>query len=225
MTDKSNLISVLALDGPAGAGKSTVAKLVAKKLGWNYLDTGAMYRAVGLKATRLGIALDDDPALKELCGKTTIAFSRDEAGEPVVLLDGEDISRAIRENEVSKFASDVSARGPVREAMSRFQREIGLSSPTVAEGRDMGTVVFPDAKLKVYITASPECRALRRVKDLEAMGQRADFDEILSQIVKRDANDSGRKLAPMRAADDAHTVDTSSMTIKEVISHITSLLK
>lgn len=217
-------IDVIAIDGPAGAGKSTIAKAVAKALGWNYLDTGAMYRAVGLKADRLGIALDDDAALAKMCAETALEIGHDGTGAFKITLDGEDVSRAIRENRVSALASAVSARKPVRDAMGAFQRRVGEAHPTVAEGRDMGTVVFPDARLKVFLTASPEKRAERRVGDLIAMGQPADRDKILAEIVARDGNDSSREHAPLKAAGDAVDVDTSDMTVEEVVAAIARLI-
>ncbi len=216
---------IIAIDGPAGAGKSTVARRVAEELGYDYLDTGAMYRAVGLKADRLGIALDDDAGLARMCAGTELSFVKGGDGASRIHLDGEDVSRDIRENRVSHLASAVSARKPVRDAMTRFQREIGHSRPTVAEGRDMGTVVFPDAKLKVFLTASAEKRAARRVGDLETMGQRADYDEILRQIRERDHNDSNREHAPLKAACDAHVLDSSALGVDEVVEMIKGWLR
>lgn len=221
---KAGKVDVLAIDGPAGAGKSTIAKAVAAKLGWNYLDTGAMYRAIGLKAFRLGIPLDDDAALGKMCAETSLSLGRDETGAFMISLDGEDVSRAIRENAVSALASSVSARKPVRDAMGAFQRKVGLSAPTVVEGRDMGTVIFPDARLKIYLTASPETRADRRVKDLLAMGQTADREKILAEITARDRNDSTRDHAPLKPADDSVAVDTSAMTPEEVVAAIAGKL-
>jgi len=216
-------LAVVAIDGPAGAGKSTVAKAVAKALGWGYLDTGAMYRAIGLKADRLGIALDDDTALSRMCRETVLEMERSGEGDLRILLDGEDVSRAIRENRVSDLASRVSARKPVREAMSGFQRRVGAAGPTVAEGRDMGTVVFPDALVKVFLTADPEKRADRRVRDLEAMGQEANREKILAEIIARDASDSSREHAPLKPASDSVLVDTSIMTVDEVVHLIRGL--
>jgi cytidylate kinase len=219
----SGRIDVVAIDGPSGAGKSTVARRLAERLGWRFLDTGAMYRAVGLKADREGVALDDDEGLRELCARTTIEFAG-EQGRPVhILLDGEDVSDTIREHRVSELASRVSARKPVRDAMSAFQRAIGLAHPTVAEGRDMGTVVFPDARLKVYLTASAERRALRRTEELRARGQSADIEAILADIRGRDFNDSTREHAPLAAAPDAVSLDTSDLGIDEVVEAIAEM--
>lgn len=221
---QSEKLDVVAIDGPAGAGKSTIAKAVAKALGWNYLDTGAMYRAIGLKADRLGIALDDGAALAGMCADTALELGHGEDGTFRITLDGEDVSRAIRENRVSALASAVSAVKSVRDAMGAFQRRVGETSPTVAEGRDMGTVIFPDARVKVYLTASPEKRADRRVKDLLEMGQAADRERILAEIIARDGNDSSREHAPLKAAPDAVLVDTSEMTIEEVVRTIRDLV-
>ena len=216
-------LRVLAIDGPAGAGKSTVARAAAKALGMNYLDTGAMYRAVGLKADRLGVALDDDEGLRAMCGRTAIEMDRDETGGLRIRLDGEDVSAAIRENRVSALASKVSASKPVRDAMGVFQRRIGEAAPTVAEGRDMGTVVFPDAFLKVFLTASPEKRADRRALELASRGEPADRGRILAEIKGRDEADSSRAHAPLKPAADAVMVDTSDRTIEEVVSEIVRL--
>lgn len=220
---KSHALEVVAIDGPAGAGKSTVARAVAAALGWNYLDTGAMYRAVGLKADRLGIALDDHAELEKMCAGTSLEFGRDENGAPLIFLDGEDVTRAIRENRVSALASRVSASKPVRDAMSRFQREIGVAIPTVAEGRDMGTVVFPDARVKIFLTATAEKRAARRVLDLKSLGQEADYEKILAEIKGRDEADSTREHAPLKPAPDAVQVDTSDLGPEEVVQRIAEL--
>ena len=216
---------VVAIDGPSGAGKSTVARAVARALGWTYVDTGAMYRAVGLKADRLGVPLDDDPALEELCRHTRIEFRRDEAGEPRVFLDGEDVTRAVREHRVSDLASRVSARRPMREAMGRYQRRLGEEAPSVLEGRDIGTVIFPDARVKVFLTASPEERARRRTEELERRGQPLPYEEVLRDILARDANDSSRAHAPLRPASDAVVLDTTGLGPAEVVARIVALVR
>lgn len=222
---KGAKIDVVTIDGPAGAGKSTVARALAARLDWGYLDTGAMYRAVGLKADRLGISMDDDAALKEMCARTKLELKKDAEGGLVVLLDGEDVSRLIRENRVSSLASAVSKSLPVREAMGGFQRTIGLAGPTVTEGRDQGTVIFPDARLKIFLTASARARAARRVGDLVAMGGTPDEGSILAEINARDEADSSRAHAPLKAADDAHVVDTTGLDVAGVVEAIVALLE
>ena len=217
-------VRVVAIDGPSGAGKSTVARRVAERLGWTYIDTGAMYRAVGLKAHREGVALDDDAALERLCRRTEIAFRRDPRQGLRILLDGRDVSEAIREHHVSDLASRVSARRPVREAMGRYQRALGEARPSVLEGRDIGTVIFPDALLKVFLTASPEERARRRTEELRRRGQDARYEEVLRDIQRRDANDSSRAHAPLRAAPDAVHLDTTGLTVEEVVERILALV-
>jgi cytidylate kinase len=215
-------VTVVTIDGPSGAGKSTVAKLVAGKLGFNYLDTGAMYRAIGWKADRDGVSFEDEEALAKLCAETTLEFRR-EGGAAKIYLDGEDLSEKIREHRVSSLASRVSAVRTVREAMSTFQRTIGLSAPTVAEGRDMGTVVFPDAFLKIYLTASPERRARRRVLELHERGQEAVYENILADIKERDKNDSTRAHSPLKPADDAVLIDSGELSAEEVAREIERL--
>jgi cytidylate kinase len=216
----SKKIDVIAIDGPSGAGKSTVAKAVAASLGWSYLDTGAMYRAVGLKADRAGVAFDDDRELERLCAATEITFTP----QGQVLLDGDDVSALIREHRVSDLASRVSARKPVRAAMGSFQRAIGEATPTVAEGRDMGTVIFPDARLKVFLTADAPTRARRRTLELESRGQTPDYESILADIEERDNNDSTREHAPLKAAQDARLLDTSGIGVDEVVQAVVAMM-
>jgi cytidylate kinase len=218
-------IRVVALDGPSGAGKSTVARRLAARLGWNYVDTGAMYRSIGLKADALGVALDDDASLEELCCATEIGLDRAPDGSPRVTLDGEDVTLRIREHRVSELASRVSARRPVRAAMTRFQRQLGEAAPSVLEGRDIGTVVFPDALVKVFLTASAEERARRRSEELRGRGQSVRFEEVLADIRRRDANDSSREHAPLRAAGDAVRLDTSGLSIDEAVETLTRLVR
>jgi len=218
-------VRVVAIDGPSGAGKSTVARRLAARLGWQHVDTGAMYRAVGLKADRQGVDLGDDGALERLCRGTAIEFRPGSDGGSRVLLDGEDVSAKIREHRVSDLASRVSARKPVRKAMARYQRELGEARPSVLEGRDIGTVVFPDALLKVYLTASDEERARRRTEELAARGQAVRAAEVLADIRARDEQDSTREHAPLRAAADAVPVDTTELTVAQVVERGAALVR
>ncbi len=205
----------IAIDGPAGAGKSTIAKLLAAKLGILYLDTGAMYRAVGLKALNTGVDIADAAAVEKMLVDTKIDVKQ-EGGVQHVYLDGKDVSVDIRENRVSKAASDISAVPCVRYKMVELQREIAAKCDTVLDGRDIGTFVLPNAEHKIFLTASAEERAKRRFAELKAKGSDLTFEQIKDDILKRDYNDSHRALAPLKKADDATEVDTTSMTIEEV---------
>ena len=217
---------IIAIDGPSGAGKSTVAKAVASKLGFSCLDTGAMYRSVALAAVRDGVALDDDEALGRLARSLTIDFERSE-DSPVprtVLLNGEDVSDAIRTAEIDKAVSPASAAPSVRTAMVDEQRRIGASGDYVVEGRDIGTTVFPDAEVKVFLTASDEERAHRRVRQNADRGVGSiDYAEVLADIIRRDEYDSSRAASPLKAADDAVQMDSTSMYIEDVIDAICEL--
>jgi len=208
---------IVTIDGPSGAGKSTISQLVAARLGYAYLDTGAMYRAVGLKIERAGTDCEDGPALAELLAGINLQLVP-ENGETRVVLDDEDVSEAIRTPEMSMVASRVSAIGAVREKLTALQREIGGRGRIVAEGRDMGTVVFPDAAWKFFLDASAEERARRRVLQLQQNGQEVDEAETLALIIKRDHDDSSRALAPLKPAADAVIVDSSKLSIDEVVS-------
>ncbi|MDF1551637.1 MAG: (d)CMP kinase [Deferrisomatales bacterium] len=219
------MLKVVAIDGPSGAGKSTVARALATRLGWSYIDTGAMYRSVGLKADRLGVALDDDQALAGLCADTRIDLVPDPSGGVQVLLDGEDVSAAIREHRVSDLASRVSARRPVRDAMGRYQRQLGERRPAVLEGRDVGTVVFPDAAVKIFLTATAEERARRRTAELNRRGQPAAAAAVLADICARDRQDSTREHAPLRRADDAVAVDTTGLDIDGVVQRLIEIVE
>lgn len=207
----------IAIDGPSGAGKSTIAKIVAEKMGIDYIDTGAMYRAIGLKMLSEGVSQDEDAeeARKEVLARTDIDFD-----SGVVTLDGEDVSGKIRTPEISIAASDYSRFPEVREKLVAIQREIGHRKSVVMDGRDIGTNVFTDAQYKFFLTATPEERARRRVKELIEKGQDVDYEATLEDIKKRDYNDTHRKLNPLKKADDAIEVDTTDMTIEEVVEAI-----
>ena len=213
----------IAIDGPAGAGKSTIAKLLAAKLGILYLDTGAMYRAVGLKALNTGVDISDEAAVEKMLADTKIDVTQ-ENGVQHVYLDGNDVSSAIRENAVSKAASEISAVPCVRYKMVELQREIASRCDTVLDGRDIGTFVLPNAEYKIFLTASAEERAKRRYAELKAKGSTLTLEQIKDDIVKRDYNDSHRTLAPLKKADDATEVDTTAMSIDDVVGRIYAII-
>ena len=219
MAEKKNIITI---DGPSGAGKSTISKLLAAMLQYTYLDTGAMYRVVGLQVMRAGLDLevqDVKGKLAPLLAELNLKLEPGEEGrETRAFLNGEDVSDAIRTPEIAMVASRVSAQAEVRKKLTEMQRTIGNNGAIVAEGRDMGTVVFPDAMHKFFLDASPEERAKRRQKQLAEKGQQIELQEILEQIQKRDADDSSRTLAPLKPAEDAAIVDSSNMSIEEVVS-------
>ena len=209
----------IAVDGPSGAGKSTIAKAVAKKLNIDYIDTGAMYRAVGYKMLQEGVALTDIEGLQTMLDNTEIDFSQGN-----IYLDGTIVNDVIRTQEISKQASDCSAIGIVRKKLVDLQQKMGESKSVIMDGRDIGTVVFPDAEYKFYVTASAEERARRRYEELIAKGQDVNYDQVLIDINTRDHNDSTREITPLRKADDAVEVDTTEMNIEEVVAHICGLM-
>lgn len=210
----------IAVDGPSGAGKSTIAKAVAKRLGIDYIDTGAMYRAIGYKMLKKGINVDDLEGIQRLLDTTEIDFSKGD-----IILDGQVINDLIRTPEISKQASSCSAVGIVREKLVDLQQKMGGAKSVVMDGRDIGTVVFPDAEYKFFITASPEERAKRRYNELIEKGQKVNYDQVLADITDRDHNDSTREITPLRKAEDAIEVDTTNMTIEEVIEYICKEMK
>ncbi|MDR2202603.1 MAG: (d)CMP kinase [Clostridiales bacterium] len=215
----------IAIDGPAGAGKSTIAKILAKKLGFTYLDTGAMYRAVALKADRAGIAVSDEAAVEELLRALSLDVVYGGDGSQRVILDGEDVSDAIRAHRVSKLASDVSALSAVRLAMVDLQRAIAEKTDTVLDGRDIGTFVLPGAEFKFYLTASVDERARRRYLQLKEKGEPCDLESIKRDIAERDKNDAGRALAPLKKADDALEVDTTELSVDGVVNVLYSRVR
>ena len=211
---------VIAIDGPSGAGKSTIAKLVAKELNYAYLDTGALYRAVAMGLVRLGmneLSTEDQllPALKKI---------KVEFRDGLVLLNGKDVSQEIRSPEAGHYASVFSAKRPVREHLLNIQRDAALYSDLVAEGRDMTTVVFPDAYKKFYLDASVEERSVRRTLELISRGFEVNGDRIRLEIMERDARDSGRDIAPLKKADDACPLDSSGLSIDEVFLKILAII-
>lgn len=214
----------IALDGPAGSGKSTVAKILAKDYNILYLDTGAMYRACGLKALRMGIDPKDGEKIAKILPELNVKVEyRD--GKQHTLLDGEDVSLAIRENPVSMAASSISAHHAVRVKMVEMQREIAKSMSCVLDGRDIGTAVLPNAKFKFFVTADSKVRAMRRFEELKARGENVDFETLHAEIVKRDKQDSEREFSPLMCAEDAVVIDTSNLAIEEVIAKIKGLIQ
>ncbi|MGE5217931.1 MAG: (d)CMP kinase [Chloroflexota bacterium] len=210
---------IIAIDGPSGAGKSTLAKRLAKELNFIYLDTGAMYRALALKVLREGVDLADDARLAELIRGTEIDLAEKE-GWLVVLLDGRDVAGEIRTPEVSQMASKVSALRIVRERMLELQRAMGRRGSVVAEGRDIGTVIFPQAEVKIFLDASVRERARRRCDEIKAAGRAVDLAETLREIEERDRRDSERDIAPLRKADDALMIDSSSLGADAVAARV-----
>jgi CMP/dCMP kinase len=210
---------IIAIDGPSAAGKSTLAKRLAKDLGFTYLDTGGMYRALALKVLREGIDIGNDGALTELIGRTAIDLVVT-GGKLKVLLDGEDVSHEIRTPEVSQMASKASTLEVVRRWMLVLQRGFGRRGNVVAEGRDIGTVVFPDAEVKIYLDASAQERARRRVEELRQAGRQVSLDETLREMWERDKRDSERDLAPLRKADDAIAIDSTSVDAETLAQRV-----
>ena len=209
----------IAIDGPAGAGKSTIAKRVAKELSFIYVDTGAMYRAVALYLLRNEIDGTDAEAVADNCQSAEVSI-RYENGEQVVILNGENVNQYIRTEEVGNMASVSSANPEVRAHLLKLQRNLAVENNVVMDGRDIGTNVLPNADLKIYLTASSKVRAERRYKELVEKGVEADFDKIEEDIIIRDRQDMEREIAPLKQAEDAVLVDSSDMTIEEVVDAI-----
>lgn len=210
---------IIAIDGPSGAGKSTISRLLAEKLRYTHIDTGAMYRCVALAALRRGISCDDEAALARLCEGLTIAFAH-QSGVQLVRLDGEDVSEAIRTPEVSLLTSRVSSVPAVREKMVELQRRMGAQGGVVLEGRDIGTVVFPHAEVKFFLTASADERGRRRFLELRAKGLEVDLAQTVAEVEARDEADSSRDHSPLRRADDAILVDSTGLTIDQVVAEM-----
>ena len=219
----TNLLTI-AVDGPVGAGKSTVSDAVAARLGILHLDTGAMYRAAGLAVSRKGICADDEAAVTDAVSEADIAV-RYENGTQVTLLDGEDVSAAIRTQDAGSWASAVSRYSGVRRQMVALQREMAKTTPMLLDGRDIGTVVLWDAPVKIYLTAAAEARAMRRLKQLEEKGEKADFETILAEVNARDRQDMNRETDPLRQAEDAVLVDSSDLSFEETVDAILRIVE
>lgn len=217
---------VIAVDGPAGAGKSTVAQAVAKRLGYVYIDTGAMYRALTLQAARCGVSPEDGQGLVRLLQNTDIRLVNhpDDKGKNRVLLNGEDVTEAIRSPDVSQAVSKVASHPEVRKHMVRMQQALAAEGGVVMDGRDIGTTVLPNAELKVYLTADASARAERRWRELRAAGHDADLEDVYKSILERDRQDKERAESPLRAADDAVVIDSTNCPIDEVVNKVLELV-
>ena len=223
---RSREAPVLTLDGPSGSGKGTVSRLVAARLGWHFLDSGALYRLLALAARSRGVELGDEMALARLALELDVRFTGGEDGEePQVWLEGRDVSLELRTEEAGADASRVAALPAVRAALLERQRAFRQGPGLVADGRDMGTVVFPDAEAKVFLDASVGERALRRYNQLKRKGLRASLPELEREVAERDARDRGRSVSPLRAADDAVVVDTTSMALDAVVERVLEVLR
>lgn len=224
--DKNNKTNkfIIAIDGPASSGKSTAAKELAKRLHYVYLDTGAMYRACGLKAHRQNISLDDLPALTKMMQEIDVQIKYSLPNN-TVLLDGEDVSQAIRQPQVGKLASDISAIGVVREGMTALQRKLGEKKGIVMDGRDIGTVVFPNADLKFFMVADLEERAQRRYLEEKAKGSEKSYEQVKTELESRDYNDSHRAIAPLKQAEDAILIDSTNLSIPEQVEEIMAYIR
>jgi CMP/dCMP kinase len=224
-TTSSERVPVIAIDGPSGSGKGTVSELLAARLGWHYLDSGALYRAVGVAAERAGVDFGDAVALAQLVHRIDIQFVPQPNAPVTVLLDGTDVSDVLRTEAAGESASRVAAIPSVRQALLQIQQALRRPPGLVADGRDMGTTVFPDALLKVFLTATPEVRAARRHKQLKQKGSGVNLPRLLNDIRERDARDAARAVSPLRRAADAYLLDTSDLRISEVVDRIESLLR
>ena len=215
----------IALDGPAGAGKSTIARRAASELNYIYVDTGALYRSIALAALRKGIEPGDAAEAEKLLPEITVDLAFNDNGEQIVLLNGENVSADIRTPEVSMAASKISAIPAVRAFLLDLQRGMAKTHNVIMDGRDIGTVVLPDAQVKIFLTASPEARAGRRYKELVEKGMDVNFEDILQDVITRDYNDSHRETAPLKPAPDSVTVDTTELDFEQSVEKIISVIK
>jgi CMP/dCMP kinase len=222
MSDEKGI--VVAIDGPSGAGKSTVARQLAERLGYLYIDTGAMFRAVALTVKRSNISLEDDDALAELCRDLEITFVRCE-GAYRVLANGEDVSLAIRTPEISLLTSRISTKKVVREVLLHEQRRMGRAGNVVLEGRDIGSVVFPRADVKFFLSASPEERGRRRFLELQSKGEKVTLEKTIEEVIARDAQDERREHAPLCMAEDALPIDSDGVSVEEVLSRMEKIVR
>jgi len=219
MTETTPVITV---DGPSGVGKGTISQLLAKKLGWHFLDSGALYRLTALAALRHGVALDDEAAVADVARTLDVEFVAAESGGVVIMLENQDVSNDIRSEQAGNNASKVAALPAVREALLQRQRDFAKAPGLIADGRDMGTTVFPQAVRKFFLTASPQVRAERRYKQLKEKGLDANLSSLIEEIEQRDERDRSRNASPLRPADDAVTIDTSSKSIEQVLDEVLS---
>ncbi len=215
----------IALDGPAGAGKSSIAKRAAKALDYIYVDTGALYRTIGLAATRSNVEPKPSKEVNELLSEIKVDLTFNNKGEQIVLLNGEDVSGEIRTPEASMTASKISAVPSVREYLLDLQRNMAKAHNVIMDGRDIGTVVLPDAQIKIFLTASPEARAKRRYKELCEKGMNVKYEDVLSDVIQRDYNDTHRDVAPLKPAEDSITVDTTELDFEQSVDKIISVIK